>query len=71
MLAEFDPQGFVSEVSLLPSTERDAWVSELVRLAVHSGAVGRVAGGLRSSVDARALSLAERFERGAATASAK
>jgi hypothetical protein len=67
-LAQFDPQVFLGEVSLLPSGERDAWLAELVGYAARSGSVTRVVAGLRSSVDPGAALLAERFERGARSA---
>jgi hypothetical protein len=67
-LAQFDPQVFLGEISLLPGSERDAWLAELVGFAARSGSVTRVVAGLRSSVDAGAALLAERFERGTRTA---
>jgi hypothetical protein len=70
-LAQFDPQAFLGEVSLLPPVEREAWLAELVGFSARSGSVTRVVAGLRSSVDPGAALLAERFERETRSAAAE
>jgi hypothetical protein len=65
-LAQYDSPGFLGRIHGLPASERDGWIEALAGFAAETGVASNVAARLRAGGDSRFLTLAERFESGAA-----